>query len=249
MVYQYRRKIVFVLLSTGLFLGLIGVNGEWGPAYGQTAGPTPPPGRVALNLTLEVDNPRPRPGDVIEFTMRITNSGDAPAHGVRAVDVLPGAFALADVQSTAGSRHVDAQTITVDIPQLAPGATAIIVIRANAGPGASGMVRNAVVVGATDPAGVALPEQRAEAVVDIQALPSPETTVQATAQSPQPTTVPATPAQPTAALQTGDQPTPTVAQAAPDRSSGAWLAAAAVGALVAGAGLLFFLSRRRYRGE
>ncbi|HEX6292765.1 MAG TPA: DUF11 domain-containing protein [Herpetosiphonaceae bacterium] len=152
------------LLLMGLLVTLMSFGGGWGQAYGQTAGPTPTPRRAALNVTKEVDNPRPRPGETVVFTIRVQNVGDTTARDVIVQDNMPGAFEILDVTTSAGTATVRGPTVRVEIPQIDPGATVVITIRARLRPDARGPLINVVIV--RDATG-ALDEQRAEAALAV----------------------------------------------------------------------------------
>jgi uncharacterized repeat protein (TIGR01451 family) len=164
MSYQRQRSFAMSLLLTGLLVTLTSFGGGWGQAYGQTAGPTPTPRRATLSITKEVDNPRPRPGETVVFTIRVQNVGDQPARDVVVLDVMPPAFEVLDATTTAGTASVRGPTVRVDIPQIDPGATVVITIRARLRPDARGRIVNIVIV---RDANAALGEQRAEAILEV----------------------------------------------------------------------------------
>lgn len=164
MSHQRQRSFAMSLLLTGLLVTLMSFGGGWGEAYGQTAGPTPTPRRAALSITKEVDNPRPQPGATVVFTIRVQNIGDVPARDVVVQDNMPGTFEILDVAATAGTATVRGPTVRVEIPQIDPGATVVITIRARLRPDAQGRLVNVVIVrqgnASTD-------EQRAEAILEV----------------------------------------------------------------------------------
>jgi uncharacterized repeat protein (TIGR01451 family) len=164
MSHQRQRSFAMSLLLTGLLVTLMSFGGGWGQAYGQTAGPTPTPRRATISVTKTVDNPRPSPGATVVFTIRVQNVGDTPARNVVVQDNMPGAFEILDVATTAGTATVSGPAVRVDIPQIDPGATVVITIRARLRPDARGELVNVVIVRDTD--GV-FGEQRARATLGV----------------------------------------------------------------------------------
>nr|WP_299382800.1 gliding motility-associated C-terminal domain-containing protein [Allomuricauda sp.] len=61
-----------------------------------------PNGQADLELTKSVDNPNPNVGDVVEFTVSITNNGFSDASGVVVTDNLPAGYTYQSHIATAG---------------------------------------------------------------------------------------------------------------------------------------------------
>ncbi|WP_394750899.1 PKD domain-containing protein [Spongiimicrobium salis] len=61
-----------------------------------------PTGLADLSLTKTVDEENPNVGDIIEFTVNLTNSGDSDATGIVVTDLLPSGFTYESHFTTAG---------------------------------------------------------------------------------------------------------------------------------------------------
>ncbi|MGB5435324.1 MAG: gliding motility-associated C-terminal domain-containing protein, partial [Maribacter sp.] len=61
-----------------------------------------PTGLADLSLTKEANNLNPNVGDIVEFTINLTNSGDSNATGVVVTDVVPSGYTYQSHLSTAG---------------------------------------------------------------------------------------------------------------------------------------------------
>lgn len=68
-------------------------------------------------------------GEIVEFTIVVTNVGAAPASGVQVVDTLPAFLDLLSVQTTKGVVVIEGRTVRVLIDVLAAGEAVTIVIR------------------------------------------------------------------------------------------------------------------------
>lgn len=92
-----------------------------------------PTGLADLSLTKVVDNIAPNVGDIIEFTLNITNSGDSAATGVVVTDLLPVGYTYVSHLTTIGiyNRNTGAWTTNGTIPN-GTTETLIILARVNA---------------------------------------------------------------------------------------------------------------------
>jgi uncharacterized repeat protein (TIGR01451 family) len=120
-----------------------------------TITPTPP-SKANLRVTKTVDDSSPRVGDVVTYTLVLTNDGPAPAADATLKDVLPSGvtFLSADAPCT-----VAGSTVTCAFGTLAPGASRTVTVRAS--------------VNALPPAGAAdqhlIDVQKTEAHLDLEA--------------------------------------------------------------------------------
>ncbi|MFA6575392.1 MAG: DUF11 domain-containing protein, partial [Nocardioides sp.] len=109
-----------------------------------------------VRVTKSVDDTSPRVGDVVTYTLVVTNDGPAPASDVVLKDVLPSGvtFVSADAPCT-----VSGATVTCAFGTLAPGASRTVTVRA--------------LVNALPPAGAAdqhlIDVQKTEAHLDLEA--------------------------------------------------------------------------------
>lgn len=177
MMYRRHHSIASSLLLTGLLVMLMSLSGGWGIAYGQTAGPTPTPGPATLSITKEADNPNPAPGETVVFIIRVSNTGSEAARDVQVEDAVPGAFEVVNVYTTLGIASVSGQNVIANIPQLDPGVSAVITVETRLRAGASGQLTNEVVARAIAVDGAALPPQRAQAVLAVEADTVPDTNI------------------------------------------------------------------------
>ena len=82
--------------------------------------------RADLRLIKTVDNPTPTNGDVITFTITVTNDGPSKATGVEVTDILDPAFEVQSVTPSQGS--VDGTTGIWSVGTINSGASASVVL-------------------------------------------------------------------------------------------------------------------------
>ena len=164
-----QRRFATSLWLTGLFAAIMSFGGNWGTAYGQTAGPTPTPGaQPVLAITTEVDTTNPRPGQTVVMIIRVTNNGSAPARNVNVTDVIPPQFEIINVYGTSGIYGVNGQIVDGMIAEIAPGATVVITVEVVVRRDAQGRIINEVIVRMINQDGVVINTVRAEVAVTIQ---------------------------------------------------------------------------------
>lgn len=108
------------------------MGGNWGVAYGQTAGPTVTPAIIDKNdpTIAKTANPSQAPaGSEVTFTITVRNPGTVPATNVVSVDNVPSEFQITSVTSSKGTVTTNNQTVQVDIGTLAPGETVTIIVK------------------------------------------------------------------------------------------------------------------------
>ncbi|GMN08355.1 hypothetical protein MTsPCn5_37440 [Croceitalea sp. MTPC5] len=116
----------------------------------DTVNPTPT-GLADLSITKTVDELNPNVGDIIEFTINLTNSGDSNATGVIVSEVLPSGFLYQAHTSTAGV--YDEITGIWNTNGVIPNGTTetlIILAQVNAPSGTPGEFTNQVQITASD---------------------------------------------------------------------------------------------------
>jgi uncharacterized repeat protein (TIGR01451 family) len=91
-----------------------------------------------LDIAIDkvVDDPAPNEGDLVEFTITVTNNGPVDASGVRVRDVLPGGLTFDSAAPLAGV--YDDNTGVWDIGPLANGAGTVLVLRGRVDSGTAG---------------------------------------------------------------------------------------------------------------
>lgn len=161
------RRFSTSLLLTGLLVVFASLGGGWGQAYGATGGPTPTPSDATLAIAKEGDIAQARPGQTVVFTVRTTNNGSLPARAAQIVDEMPNQFEVMNALASQGTVSVSGQTVTVAVPQLDPGVTVVLTIEGRVRQGAQGQIVNQATARAVNVQGVAITEQRARAVVNL----------------------------------------------------------------------------------
>ncbi|MFD2588861.1 gliding motility-associated C-terminal domain-containing protein [Croceitalea marina] len=112
-----------------------------------------PTGLADLSLTKEVDELNPNVGDIIEFTINLTNSGDSDATGVVVTDVVPSGYTYQSHLSTAGV--YDPNTGVWNTNGVIPNGTTetlIVLLQVNAPTGTDGEYTNIAEITASNQA-------------------------------------------------------------------------------------------------
>lgn len=158
-----RRKLATSLIVAGFLAFWMSLGGGWGAAYGQTAGPTPTVADADLAVTKEASVAQARPGSTVTFTIRVQNTGGAPALNVVARDDVPSAFEVISATASSGTVATSGPTVTLTIPQLNPGESAVLTIVTRLRPDALGQLTNDVVASAARMSGERTADRRASA--------------------------------------------------------------------------------------
>ena len=103
-------EITATVLSTGVFTNTASVTSLDQVDNNNTndsASATVDPPRADLNLTKTVDTSNPNVGDVVTFTVTLTNNGPsaATATGIEVTDLLPSGYALTNATATPGTSY------------------------------------------------------------------------------------------------------------------------------------------------
>ena len=94
------------------------------------------PNLEVYKSAIDINGGEPRPGDILEYTLRTTNAGDDDATGVVLYDTPSNLVSLVpgSVTTTAGTvvrgNNPNDDTVEVNIGEIAPGVTATVVYRA-----------------------------------------------------------------------------------------------------------------------
>ena len=114
------------------------------PAWAQVA-----------ELTVDkTDSPDPvTEGQIINYSIEVTNTGDAPATGVTLTDDLPAGTAFVSASTTAGTCPTtpvegDSGTVECNLGDIAPGESATVAIEVRATQ--AGTVENTAIAGGTN---------------------------------------------------------------------------------------------------
>jgi LPXTG-site transpeptidase (sortase) family protein len=83
-----------------------------------------------MTITKSANVTSVRPGDSIAFTIRVGNTGTAPATNVTVTDTFQSALFISSVTTTKGTYTVNTstQTVTVDLDNIAPGQSVTITV-------------------------------------------------------------------------------------------------------------------------
>ncbi|TAI47214.1 PKD domain-containing protein [Flagellimonas allohymeniacidonis] len=110
-----------------------------------------PEGQADLSLTKTVDNATPNVGDVVEFTLNVTNSGNSDASGVVVTDLLPEGFTYQSSVTTAGIYQASTGLWNIN-GTISNGTTETLILLAtvNAPTGNSDEYRNVAEITASD---------------------------------------------------------------------------------------------------
>ncbi|MEN1783890.1 MAG: gliding motility-associated C-terminal domain-containing protein [Bacteroidota bacterium] len=102
-----------------------------------------PTGLADLSITKAVDDPAPNVGDIIEFTINLTNSGDSQATGVQVSELLPVGLGYEAHTATAGTYNETDGVWNLNGPILVGTTeTLIVLVQVNAPTGAEGEYTN-----------------------------------------------------------------------------------------------------------
>ncbi len=155
-----------------------------------------------LGVTLTVDNPAPKEGDVITYTVSAKNVGlGNDAANIKLTSLLPTTLSLTSNTPTQGTYN--AATGAWDVGKLAVNGTTSLTLKATVNPGSGGQtISNSVTIASADRNDPDITNNNAK--VDIAVAPTPTTPTPTT---PTPTTP--TPTTPTPTTPTPTTPTPT----------------------------------------
>jgi len=101
-----------------------------------------------------VKSAQPNPvvaGNQLTYTLVATNNGPSDATGVAVVDTLPSGVQYASATATQGTVSADANTVTVNVGNLASGKSATVTILVTADPRLTGTITNTAVVRGNEP--------------------------------------------------------------------------------------------------
>ncbi len=68
---------------------------------------------LALTKTLNIGMVDPQPGDLVDFTIEVTNEGDIPTGEIHLIDYIPVGFTLSDADWTAGALGSTGQSASI----------------------------------------------------------------------------------------------------------------------------------------
>jgi|GEM_PF-2112296 len=134
-IWQQRRRKAAISLVASSFLAIVllaSLGGNWGTAYGQTAGPTVTPAIISKDdpTIAKTANPSQAPaGSEVVFTITVRNPGTVPATNIVTLDNVPNEFRITSATSSKGAVTTTNQSVQVEIGTLAPGETVTIIIK------------------------------------------------------------------------------------------------------------------------
>jgi uncharacterized repeat protein (TIGR01451 family) len=111
--------------------------------FDNSSSATVTPRLADLAVTKTVDNPRPDVGDVVTYTITLTNQGPDPALIIAVRDTLPAGVTFVSAAPSSGT--FSQATGTWALPSLASGASATLVIRARVTSPAAGTNTAAII--------------------------------------------------------------------------------------------------------
>ncbi|MBE9165913.1 DUF4347 domain-containing protein, partial [Tychonema sp. LEGE 06208] len=160
-----------------------------------------------LGVTVTVDNPAPKEGDVITYTVSAKNVAlGNDAANIKLTSLLPTTLSLTSNTPTQGT--YDPVTGVWDVGKLAVNDTTSLTLKATVNPGSGGQtISNTVAIAAADRNDPDITNNNAK--VDIAVAPTPTTPTPTTPTPTTPTPTTPTPTTPTPTTPTPTTPTPT----------------------------------------
>jgi uncharacterized repeat protein (TIGR01451 family) len=167
------------------------------PTTAATRPPAPDPA-----IVKSVDRPVAEIGELVQFTLIVSNLGGSTAEGVVVDDNVPSFLDIVDVTTTKGELSVSGNAVRVTIGSLAPGevVTIIIVARVREAPAAGQNTNVAIVMSITPDANE--DNNRGSVTVDVPGAAASASPTSAAA-TPQPTEVPRPPTLPDTSVPPG----------------------------------------------
>ena len=136
---------------------------------------TPVTAEADLAITKTASVKEVTAGNQFSYTLFAQNNGPSLATGVTVVDTLPNGLILDSVSAAQGGYTISGSTVTINVGQLADGATDTITIQVTAAPKAFGTVTNtATISGAQDDPDLSNNQSSVDVLIDAaQAAPLP----------------------------------------------------------------------------
>lgn len=107
----------------------MGPSNLWGTWWAQLT----PPGYADVGLTLSADAASVREGDLVTYSMLVTNSGSTVATFVRVENPPTDLLSLVSATSSVGSCHISGGALVCELGDLDPGAAATVSVMGIAG--------------------------------------------------------------------------------------------------------------------